>query len=139
MLVPSSVDDLVDAVRAYPQALPVGERTKPSMVPSDAETISCRGLSGILEYEPSEYTFTASAGTSLLEIEAALGKYGQYLPFEPPLAESGATLGGMIASGLNGPGTFRFGGIRDFILGVRHAGWAATPVRRQGGEECSGF
>jgi len=35
------------------------------------------------------------------------------------LVDAGATLGGTIASGLSGPGRFRFGGVRDFILGVR--------------------
>jgi len=31
----------------------------------------------------------------------------------------GSTLGGTVAAGLSGPGRFRFGGVRDFILGVR--------------------
>jgi glycolate oxidase FAD binding subunit len=35
------------------------------------------------------------------------------------LIDSGGTLGGAVASGLSGPGRFRFGGLRDFILGVR--------------------
>src|SRR5439155_368623 len=76
-------------------------------------------LSGIVEYEPSEFTFTALAGTPLKAIIAALAERGQYLPFDPPLADAGATLGGTIAAGLSGPGRVRFGGLRDFILGVR--------------------
>ena len=43
---------------------------------------------------------------------------GQYLPFDPPLAAAGATLGGTVAANLSGPGRFRFGGVRDFILGL---------------------
>ena len=35
------------------------------------------------------------------------------------LVDSGSTLGGTVAAGLSGPGRFRFGGLRDFILGVR--------------------
>jgi glycolate oxidase FAD binding subunit len=35
------------------------------------------------------------------------------------LLEAGATLGGTICAGLSGPGRFRYGGLRDFILGVR--------------------
>src|SRR4029079_10168517 len=68
---------------------------------------------------PSEFTFTALAGTPIKEIVHALGERGQYLPFDPMLVDSGATLGGTIASGLSGPGRFRFGGVRDFILGVQ--------------------
>jgi glycolate oxidase FAD binding subunit len=72
-----------------------------------------------VEYEPSEFTFTALAGTPVREIAAALAERGQYLPFDPLFAEAGATIGGTVASGVSGPGRFRFGGLRDFILGVR--------------------
>ena len=67
----------------------------------------------------SEFTFTALAGTPVREIAAALAERGQYLPFDPMLREAGATLGGTVAAGLSGPGRFRYGGLRDFILGVR--------------------
>ena len=80
-----------------------------------------RGLSGIIDYDPGEFTFTALAGTPLREIRAALAERGQYLPFDPPLADSGATIGGTVAAGLSGPGRFRYGGVRDFILGVQFA------------------
>ena len=49
-----------------------------------------------------------------------LAEHGQYLPFDPLLAEAGATLGGTVAAGANGPGRYRYGGLRDFILGVRY-------------------
>jgi glycolate oxidase FAD binding subunit len=81
--------------------------------------ISTAKLRGVVEYEPSEFTFTALAGTPVSEIAAALAERGQYLPFDPLFAAAGATLGGTVASGLSGPGRFRFGGLRDFILGVR--------------------
>jgi glycolate oxidase FAD binding subunit len=35
------------------------------------------------------------------------------------LVEAGATIAGTVAAGLSGPGRFRYGGIRDFLLGVR--------------------
>ena len=35
--------------------------------------------------------------------------------------ESGATIGGTVAAGLSGPGRFRYGGVRDFILAVQFA------------------
>jgi glycolate oxidase FAD binding subunit len=118
---PASPDELADAVRSSPRVIAVGGGTKPrlSAVASDVVRLSTARLSGILEYDPSEFTFTALAGTPVREIAAALAEKGQYLPFEPPLAEAGATLGGTVAAGLSGPGRFRFGGLRDFILGVR--------------------
>lgn len=118
---PATVAELVDAVHSARRAIAVGAGTKPRMakVGEDVARIGMTRLSGILEYEPSEFTFTALAGTPVNEIAATLAERGQYLPFDPLLAEAGTTLGGTVAAGLSGPGRFRFGGVRDFILGVR--------------------
>ena len=48
-----------------------------------------------------------------------LAPHGQYLPFDPPLAAAGATIGGTVAAGLNGSCRYRYGGIRDFLIGAR--------------------
>ena len=108
-------------MRSAPRAIVVGAGTKPrlSRVADEFVRISTAKLRGIVEYEPSEFTFTALAGTPVKEIVAELASRGQYLPFDPMLAQAGATLGGTVASGLSGPGRFRFGGLRDFILGVQ--------------------
>jgi len=121
VLTPSTVNEFVEAVRSHPRVLAVGAGTKPrlSAVGDDVVRLSTAKLSGTTEYEPEEYTFTALAGTPVREIAAALAAKGQYLPFDPFLLEAGATLGGTVAAGLSGPGRFRFGGLRDFILGVR--------------------
>ncbi|HVU26054.1 MAG TPA: FAD-binding protein [Opitutus sp.] len=118
---PTSVAELAEAVRSAPRVIVIGAGTKPAMarVSEEFMRVSTARLSGIVEYEPSEFTFTALAGTPVKEIAAALAERGQYLPFDPPLADAGATLGGTVAAGLSGPGRLRFGGLRDFILGVR--------------------
>ncbi len=133
-LVPSTIAELADAVRASPRVLAVGARTKPRLaeVAGGVALLSMRGLSGIVEYDPSEFTFTAYAGTPLREIVAALAERGQYLPFDPMLVEAGATIGGTVAAGLIGPGRFRFGGVRDFILGVRFVDGAGRILRMGG-------
>ena len=77
-----------------------------------------KALSGVLEYEPSEYTITIGAGTPVSHVSAALAEKGQYLPFDPLLADR-ATIGGTVAANLSGSRRFRYGGIRDFILGAR--------------------
>jgi glycolate oxidase FAD binding subunit len=120
-LQPSSLAELVDAVRSSPRMIAVGAGTKPRLaqVAADYTRVSTRMLRGIIDYEPSEFTFTAMAGTPLKAIEAELSQSGQYLPFDAMLADAGATLGGTVAAGLSGPGRFRFGGLRDFILGIR--------------------
>lgn len=117
MLTPTTIEELQDAIRSTARIKVRGGGTKPAL--SNNATISTSALTGILEYEPSEFTFTAQAGTPLSEIQSALGENGQFMPFDPPLVESGATIGGTVAAGLSGPGRFRFGGVRDFFLGVR--------------------
>ena len=126
VLTPTTANELCDAIRAHSRVLAIGARTKPrlsavSPAQGDVALISTLGLSGIIAYEPGEFTFTALAGTPLREIRAALAERGQHLPFDPPLVESGATIGGTVAAGLSGPGRFRYGGVRDFILAVQFA------------------
>ena len=119
VLTPQSFEELAEIVRSTPRLLAVGAGTKPRLSAVDAVRLSTARLNGISEYDPSEFTFTAAAGTPVRDIAAALAERGQYLPFDPMLVDAGATLGGTVAAGLSGPGRFRFGGLRDFILGVR--------------------
>lgn len=121
MIRPSSLAELRDAVLSAPRVLAVGAQTKPRLSAVDAVMISTRELRGITEYDPGEFTFTALAGTPVRDIAAALAEKGQYLPFDPMLVEAGSTIGGVVASGLSGPGRFRYGGVRDFILAVQFA------------------
>jgi glycolate dehydrogenase FAD-binding subunit len=131
-LAPSSISELVEAVRSTPRLIPFGANTKPRLSAVDAPRLSMGGLRGISEYEPSEFTFTALAGTPIAEIAEALRQRGQYLPFDPLCVGAGATLGGTVASGLSGPGRFRFGGLRDFILGVRFVDGTGRLLRMGG-------
>jgi glycolate oxidase FAD binding subunit len=132
LLAPESFAELVDAVRSTPHLLAVGAGSKPRLSAMDVVKLSTARLRGISEYDPSEFTFTATAGTPLREIAAALAERGQYLPFDPMLVEAGATLGGTVATGLSGPGRFRFGGLRDFILGVRFVDGTGRLLRMGG-------
>src|SRR5689334_23336607 len=129
---PASLPELIDLVRSTPRLIPVGALTKPRLSATDVPKVSSTRLSGITEYDPSEYTFTAWAGTPISAIKTALRERGQYLPFDPLLAAAGATLGGTVAAGLSGPGRFRFGGIRDFILGIKFIDGGGTLLRMGG-------
>ena len=131
-LTPTNLSELVEAVRATPRLLAVGAGTKPRLSAVHCPKLSTTKLTGIIEYEPSEFTFTALAGTPVRAIAAALAKCGQYLPFDPLLVDAGGTLGGAVAAGLSGPGRFRFGGIRDFILGIQFVDGAGRLLRMGG-------
>jgi glycolate oxidase FAD binding subunit len=129
---PKSIAELQAAVRDHARTLCVprgaGTKTALSTAPDGATPLDLTGLSGMIEYEPGEFTFTALAGTRITEIAAILAEHGQYLPCDPLLAEAGATLGGTVAAGANGPGRYRYGGLRDFILGVRYVDGAGDLV-----------
>ncbi len=83
------------------------------------EVLDMRAYHGVVSYEPSELVVTVRAGTPLAELEALLASQGQCLPFEPPHFGPGATVGGMVASGLNGPARSSVGAVRDYVLGVQ--------------------
>ena len=121
LIEPTTIDELQQAIRVNERTVAVGAGTKPALssMAESWQRISTRRLTGIVEYESTEFTITVRAGTPLAEIEKALDENGQYLPFDPPLAAEGATVGGTVAAGLSGPGAFRYGPIRDFLIGVR--------------------
>ncbi|MDO9625089.1 MAG: glycolate oxidase subunit GlcE [Pseudomonas sp.] len=83
------------------------------------EVIDSRAHRGIVSYDPTELVITARAGTPLAELQAALDEAGQMLPCESPGATAGATVGGMVATGLSGPRRPWVGSVRDMVLGTR--------------------
>lgn len=86
---------------------------------TEAEVITTIEHSGVTNYEPGELVITARAGTSLTEIESLLKSKNQRLVFEPPYFSETATLGGAIATGINGPCRPWSGSARDSVLGVK--------------------
>ena len=99
-------------------------------MPDEATTVlEISAVSGLVDYDPAEFTFTARAGTRVADISRLLEEHGQYLPFDPPLVEKGATLGGTVAAGVSGPGRYRYGGVRDFILSVLYVDCEGRLIR----------
>lgn len=118
---PESVEALAALVPRLPRIRLHGGGSKPGLSAPDptATTVDLGALTGIVEYTPEECTFTALAATPIRDLDAALAGHGHHLPFDPPLVDAGATIGGTVAAGINGSCRYRFGGIRDFIIGVR--------------------
>lgn len=124
------IEELGNIIQSQNQLLAFGGRTKTAIKPlADITSLDISKVAGILEYQPDEYTFTAYAGTRLFTIEQMLAENGQFMPFDPPLIKRGGTLGGTVAANLSGPGRYRFGGLRDFILGVRFFDYQARLIR----------
>jgi glycolate dehydrogenase FAD-binding subunit len=131
---PISVPEIQEIIRAHPRVAAQGGGSKTALQPcSDGVTlVDVTGLHGLLAYQPEEFTLTAWAGSRVVDIQATLAEHGHYLPFDPVLVERGATLGGTVASGLSGSGRYRYGGLRDFLLGVKFLDGMGNLVRSGG-------
>ena len=132
----TNVAEIEDVVRGAKRVRVRGGGSKPALSlrngEDDAQLVDLSTLQGVVDYQPDEYTFTARAGTPVAEIAAMLAEKGQYLPFDPPLGDRGATLGGTVAAGLSGAGRFRYGGIRDFLIGIRFVDGQGQEIRGGG-------
>jgi glycolate oxidase FAD binding subunit len=90
------------------------------------------GLDGIVDHVPEDLTVTVRAGMPFAALRGALAAHGQFLPLDPPHVARGATCGGIIATNSNGFARYRYGSVRDLLLGVR-AALADGTVARAGG------
>jgi glycolate oxidase FAD binding subunit len=127
---PASVDDVRAFVREHDRVRVCGWGSKPGL--SAGASLSIVRLDGIVEYDPHEFVVTVQAGMTVHALQTALAERGQVLPFDPPFADRGATVGGTIASGLSGAGRMRYGGVRDFLLGVTFVDATGELVRGGG-------
>lgn len=129
-----SADQLLDWFSATPgRVMPVAGRTKTQPNPETTiQYCDVSGLQGITTYDASEFLITAQAGTPIAELIDALAQHGQYLPFDPCLADAGATLGGTIASGISGPCRLLYGTLRDFVMEVALVDGTGKQIRSGG-------
>lgn len=102
------------------------------------DTVSSRGLTGIVDYEPAEMVMTVKAGTPVAEVEAALAANRQMMSFEPMdhrgiLGTTGEpTIGGVFAANVSGSRRFVSGAARDSLLGIRFVNGRGEVIRAGG-------
>lgn len=111
---PTTTASLQSAVRDTSRVRVRGAGSKSA--PNET-ALDLSGLRGIIDYQPNEFIVQAWAGTPVRDVADLLAASGQYLPFDPLLIDSGATLGGTVAANAAGPERFRYGGVRDFLIG----------------------
>lgn len=87
-------------------------------------------LARVVDYAPADLVVEVEAGITLDALQRVLAVHGQRLALDPPLPER-ATLGGLLATNGFGPRRFRFGTLRDLIVGVTLV--RADGVRVRGG------
>jgi glycolate oxidase FAD binding subunit len=79
--------------------------------------VDMTGLNQIVDYRPPDLVVVAEAGMTLSALQAELGKNNQRLPFDVQSPDT-ATIGGSLASNSVGPLRGRYGGVRDFVIGM---------------------
>jgi glycolate oxidase FAD binding subunit len=94
--------------------------------------LSTTRLSRLLEHEPADLTCRAEAGMRVGELQEILRAHGQRLPLDPPRPEI-ATLGGMVAANSSGLSRARYGGVRDWVIGIAVA-YPNGAIARAGGK-----
>ena len=71
-----------------------------------------------LEHIPEDMTATVESGMTLAALQSELARHGQWLPIDPPHAES-LTIGQLLDANLSGPRRFGYGTIRDYVIGMK--------------------
>lgn len=79
--------------------------------------VDMTGLNRIVDYRPPDLVVVAEAGMTIAALQAELGKNNQRLPFDVQ-SPGEATIGGSLASNAVGPLRGRYGGVRDFVIGM---------------------
>lgn len=80
--------------------------------------VETAGLSGVITHNAADMTASVGAGTPLRELNEQLAADGQFLALDPAVEETGATVGGLVATGDAGPLRLRYGSPRDLVIGV---------------------
>lgn len=80
-------------------------------------TLSLSNLTGVVHYEPGDFTLTARAGTTLAELVNATLPHRQFLALDP-FGDANGTLGATVATAASGPMAYAFGAPRDNVIGL---------------------
>ncbi|MGV1907241.1 FAD-binding protein [Agrobacterium cavarae] len=144
VLTPRSETEAADLIRDRAEAgrslAIIGGNTRSGFgnaVKADA-TLSSRGLSGIVSYNPAEMVMTVQAGTPVDEVKAALSDARQMMAFEPMdhraiMGTVGVpTIGGIFAANVSGPRRFVAGAARDSLLGIRFINGRGEAIKAGG-------
>ncbi|HZU73877.1 MAG TPA: FAD-binding protein [Acidimicrobiales bacterium] len=86
--------------------------------PVDGSARVVRAPTGVVSHLPAEMIVRVRAGTTVAELDDALGSAGQFVPLDPPDPRR-ATVGGVLSVGRSGPRRLRWGPVRDCVLEVR--------------------
>jgi glycolate oxidase FAD binding subunit len=120
---PGSVEETSELLRfANDQGLAVsvrggGTKTALGNPPRELDLIlSTARMNEVIEHVPGDQVVRVQAGIKLQDLQDRLAGTEQMLGIDPP--ERGATIGGVVAANSTGPRRYRYGTIRDLIIGI---------------------
>lgn len=88
-------------------------------------------MTGVVAYEPDDFTITVEAGLPLAALQRRLAEHGQFVPLDQAQFER-ATVGGIAAVGRGGLRRRAFGYPRDWVIGMRMIRADGTPIKGGG-------
>jgi len=94
--------------------------------------VGTSAMTDMLAYDAADATIAVQAGMGLAEMQRTLAEHDQWLAIDPPHADEGATVGGVLASGDAGPQRVAHGTMRDLVIGATYV-LADGSVGRTGG------
>jgi len=80
--------------------------------------LSTTRMNGVVEHVPGDQVVRVQSGIRFGELQERLAGSDQMLGVDPPEAGDGATVGGLVAANSSGPRRYRYGTVRDLIIGV---------------------
>jgi glycolate oxidase subunit GlcD len=136
---PDSVEEVCEVLRAaeregrsvFPVGASVQRDLRDDELPARAVALKTTSLARLIEYEPADLVATVEAGMTLADFNREMERAGQWLPLDSP-GGSGATLGGIVATGASGAQALGYGAPRSYVLGMKVA-LAGGRVIRVGG------
>lgn len=135
---PGSSEEVVAAVKLAASEklaiIPTGARTKLAMGLPPAQydlALDMTRLDKVHAYDPGDLTLGVEPGVPLSKLAAILAEHGQFLPLAVPYADR-STVGGTIASGVDGPLRQLYGTARDFVLGIEFVTGEGVPAKGGG-------
>jgi FAD/FMN-containing dehydrogenase len=126
----SALAVFAEEVGAEGAVVAVGGRTQYAVGGAvDPAAREVRAPAGIVEHEPAEMTVRVRAGTTVAELDDALGGHGQCVALP---SGDGATVGGVLAVGHSGVRRLGWGPVRDAVLEVRYVSAEGCLVKAGG-------
>ncbi|PDV98419.1 FAD-binding oxidoreductase [Candidatus Chloroploca asiatica] len=123
---PGSVEEVAQVVAAVAAegmtVVPYGGGTRQAWGAPVASTnvvvVRTTRLNQVLIYEPDDLTISLQAGMTAAALNATLADNGQMFPLDVPLPHQ-STIGGLLATAMDGPRRLGYGTSRDLLLGVQ--------------------